>query len=281
MSICLVLFIGAFTAGQIDHVRDNPYIPNNVQKIPKDGTQVHFIQLTNGEATLVQLEDKRTILIDTGSASSKRQLFKYIEKQDIFTVDELIITNDSDEHAGNLKEVIERYQIDHVYYPYALESFTNTFDWAEHTEHHPLTRDDKVTWNEHTSMHVLHPSEQLSGAPQDNSLVFQLEVGTTHLLFTSDVSEAVELELVEQFDLHSQILKVSDFGSNQSSHADFIAEVDPHIAVIFHRPKFYLHQDVVERLEESWMDVYPLKKHGHLLVVTYRDDYKVYILEDE
>jgi competence protein ComEC len=275
----LILFL--FSSCSTVHVSEAITPPNYQKEIPHEGMKTHFIQLTNGEATLIELENGENILIDTGSYSSQKELFTYLNKQKITHIDHLILTNDKDEHMGNLTDLYKEIPVNNIYYPYYLEALFEEDKDLKGTKLHSLKREQEITFDarKNIKIKIVHPGESLSLSPQDNSLVFQLIHGKNRFLFTSDISEKIELELVEKFELHSQILKVSDFGSNQSSSAEFLAEVDAHVAIIFHRPDFYLKPGVLERLEEMWMDVYPIKKHGHIIIISQEDDYELFIVE--
>jgi competence protein ComEC len=248
-------------------------------EMPKEGARVHFIQLTNGEATLIQLENRKNILIDTGSYSSQRELFAYLEERNINIIHYLFITNEQDEHAGNVNDIVRGFQVDAIYFPYHLKGDLfqdETLDMEEETLH-PLKMDKSILLDSNGTIKIFNPGNELSLSPKDNSLVFQFIHEENIFLFTSDISEKVETYLIKNYNLRSHILKVSDFGSNQSSHSDFLAEVDAHVAIIFHRPDFYLVDEILERLEEFWIDVYPIKKHGHIVIVSNNGDYETFI----
>mgnify|MGYP001170023317 FL=1 len=247
------------------------------QNIPAEGLKVYFIQLTSGEATLIQTPEEETILVDTGSSFSKDELFSFFNEQEIRHIDRLVITNAQDEHFGNFKDIYDTYEPRQIYFPFYLEDYFQQLELGEATEAHALKRGDSLEWGE-SNIHILHPTVPLSLGMKDNSLVFQLVHGEQRFLFMSEATRRVEQELLNGYDLHSQILKVGDFGSLEASGEDFLKEVDAHVAVIFYRPEYYLEPEVLERLEESWVDVYPVKQHGHILVISQKDDYDVFML---
>jgi competence protein ComEC len=263
--------------------------PNYHKELPHDGTRTHFIQLTNGEAVLIQLENGQNALIDTGNNSSKEELFQYLEKYNVAQIDHLLLTNESDEHMGNFKAIFSEYPVKHIYFPHQLSSLfedkavKEEEKGLEEVKFQALKKDQEIILDteKKIKIKVLHPGDSLSLSPKNNSLVFQFIHGKNRFLFTSDISEQTELELVKKYNLQSQILKVSDFGSNQASSPKFLEEVDAHVAIIFHRPDFYLEHSVLERLEESWMDVYAIKKHGHIIIASEEDDYQLFIVEKE
>lgn len=80
---------------------------------------------------------------------------------------------------------------------------------------------------------VLWPDEgsTLSGNPA--SIVWELHLGTQRLLFTGDLEEEQELQLVEERRLISvDWLKVAHHGSRSSTSLDFLHQVKPHHKVL-------------------------------------------------
>jgi beta-lactamase superfamily II metal-dependent hydrolase len=277
----ILLLIMTFNAQERDEA-DRQVIQNFQKKPPDEGTKIHFISLTNGEATLIQLENEVNILIDTGAPASFEELRRYlIDKHLIDKLKHVFITNEASEHMGNLVELTQHIEMDHLYFPYHLDLASLTNLQLNHYQLHPLKEGETLRFNELSELHVLNPSQQLSLSPQDNSLVLQFKHGKQRFLFTSAITEAVEKRVGNRYELHSQVLKVSDFGSNQASSSLFLEEVDAHVAIIFHRPGFYLEEAVLERLEESWMDVYPLQRHGHIVIVSEENDYEVFVVPRE
>lgn len=277
LMVCFLLFFSS--CSEIEEA-GSALNPNFKKEIPKEGVKVYFIELTNGEATLIKLENGEHILIDTGSHSSKTELFSFLREHQVQAIEHLLITNEKDEHFGNFAELYEEFQLHHIYFPYHLKEELFQDRELIQLKLDPLKAGDTIQFHR-SKIKVIHPGKELSLSPQDNSLVFQFKHEKNIFFFTSDISDQAEKKLVSSYNLKSHVLKVSDFGSNQASSPEFLAEVDAHVAIIFHRPDFYLDHEVVERLEESWMDVYPLKKHGHLLVVSQKEDYELFVLSSK
>ncbi|WP_307334869.1 ComEC/Rec2 family competence protein [Caldalkalibacillus uzonensis] len=255
------------------------FTPKNLRKmIPDEGMKVYFIQLKSGEATFIQLENGEGMLVDTGSKTSQKELIRFLSEQQIEHIHHLVITSQQEEFMGNFELIADLYEPQHLYYPFYLDDLFTSLELTAQAELHPLIEGDQVTLDEACAIKVFHPQPRLSLSLQDNSLVFQLVHGDQCFLFTGTVSKKVEKELIKRHDLRSHILKVSDFGSTNASSEAFLEEVDAHVAIIFYRSADTIEPEVMERLESSWMDVYPVKKHGHILVVSQKEDYRVFVL---
>lgn len=281
VSIIRVLLPLLIIAFQWHYTSQHTFMSKNLKpKVPDVGTRAHFIALPVGEATLIQIENGSTILIDTGSLTSQPQLYRYLKQHQVRRIDGLFVTNEEEEHIGNVQDILADFAVRTVYYPYQLEdeAFASVLRQYPHITFRALKRGDVIEFHDENVINVLHPDHQLSLSPQDNSLVLQWQHGKNRFLFTSDISRQTEQELAHTFDLESQILKVSDYGSIHASSAEFIQDVDAHVGIVFYRPERYLDPRVVQKLEESWMDVYAIKEYGHIVVVSVKDDYKVYLL---
>ena len=84
---------------------------------------------------------------------------------------------------------------------------------------------------------VLHPPSPLlqdtSDDVDNNGLVLRLDWNSVSFLFTSDIGKEAEWYLIAQrANLKSTVLKVGHHGSLTSTSEQFLAAVDPDIAVI-------------------------------------------------
>lgn len=97
------------------------------------------------------------------------------------------------------------------------------------------------------------------------------------ILFTSDINQEIEQRLLERYPLKSEILKVSDFGGVAGSDATFLEKVDAQVGIIFSsdRELYALSEDVLERLNESWMDVMILEKEGEVQILSNGTNYSL------
>lgn len=102
----------------------------------------------------------------------------------------------------------------------------------------------------------------------NNSLVFKLKYNNFSMLFTGDIEEIGEKEILKSnIDLTSNILKVAHHGSKSSSTESFIKAVNPKVAVIgvgksnnFGHPA----QEVLERFKELGTRIYRTDLAGEI-----------------
>ncbi|MFC1861540.1 ComEC/Rec2 family competence protein, partial [Chloroflexota bacterium] len=108
----------------------------------------------------------------------------------------------------------------------------------------------------------------------NNAIVMRLEKGRFSFLLTADTMQEAEFELMQRrAALKSMVLKVGHHGSDTSTTPEFLATVNPQIAVIssgadnrFGHPG----DEVIERLEDGvgqW-NIYRTDLHGTIEFIT-------------
>ena len=77
---------------------------------------VHFIDVGQGDAILVQVNDKN-LLIDSGPKESSSIFFNYLNSINIKKLDYILASHPHEDHIGNMYSVIKRYDIGELYAP--------------------------------------------------------------------------------------------------------------------------------------------------------------------
>lgn len=271
----------AVTAGCVERQAAKPLIV----PIPEDrfeGTQVsgqlnvQYIGLESGEATLIQIKQGPTILVDTGHENSRNQLIDFLKREGITHIDNLVLTTFSPEHIGNVQAVLEHTEVSTILVPALIDYEIIKPEWKFGGKIKKLKAGMQLKLNSNISMNILGPTH-LYLSPQDNALVFQLRYKETSFLFTSEISEDAEKELIGFADIKSQILKVSDFGENSSSYAPFVEKVDPQVAIIFKSGEStgLPSEEVLERLAETWVDVVQVEQNRPLEIISNGENYEI------
>jgi len=118
-------------------------------------------------------------------------------------------------------------------------------------------------------------------AKNNDSLVLRLEYGQRSFLLPGDAEKQVEYTMLSEDDarlLHADVLKVGHHGSKNSTMPQFLAAVDPRIAVISsgeENPYGHPSPELLERLEQGGARVLRTDRDGAVQVLTNGQDLRV------
>ncbi|GAK06054.1 late competence protein ComEC, DNA transport [Geomicrobium sp. JCM 19037] len=267
--------------GRIQHLANNDPQDEQIKEVDElPDLLAHFIDAGQGEAVLLETEEFN-ILIDAGRHDDTA-VIDFLHDRDIEELDLFIGSNVHDDHIGQLPEILEELIVHEVWMngdAETTETFERALDAIQSSGavyHEPKAGDSTLL--ERGQLSVLHP-EQLGEHKSNNSLVVKFNYGDVSMLFTGDLDEDAEGELVSrEMDLSSHILKVADHGSNRSSSESFLQEVQPEIAIYSAgegNSHGHPHEEALQRLTATGADVYGTDTDGVVTVYTNGRDYVV------
>jgi len=251
--------------------------------MPDDDLHVSFLDVGEGDAILVQ-KGNQQIVIDGGPSPQAINLelgreMPFWDK----TIDLLVMTHPHHDHLAGLVEVLRRYEVGQVLYP-ALEYESPVYDeWLRLIQEGGIKQTlacagQQIDMGDGIVMTVLGPPSILftdtESDVDNNGVVLRLSTGNISFLLTADIMRETEWELVrKRADLSSTVLKVAHHGSDTSTTSEFLAVVNPEVAVIscgtenkFGHPS----DEVLDRLEAvvGPDDIYCTAEHGTIEFIT-------------
>jgi len=251
---------------------------------PDDKLHVSFLDVGQGDAILIQTPNGQNILIDGGPDPQKinLELSKKLPFWDR-TIDLVVCTQPQADHVTGLVEVLQRYKVKQVLdpgIPYETSIYQEWLRLIEHKgiEHNVARAGQEIDLGNGINLEVLNPPESLfEGTSHDvdnNGVVLRLSWGQLSFLFTADIREEVEFELIGQrANLKSTVLKVAHHGSKTSTTSQLLAAVAPEVAVIsvgadnsFGHPSPEVVERLIDRLGED--NVYRTDEDGTIELIT-------------
>jgi len=252
--------------------------------MPDDKLHVTFIDVGQGDAILIQTPNHQNILVDGGPDPQKINL--ELSKKLPFwnrTIDLMVSTQPQADHVTGLVEVLQRYEVKRVFEPGVSYNSSIYHEWLKLVENkeirHEIARaGQEIDLGNGIKMEVLNPQARLfEGTTSDvdnNGMVLRLNWGEVSFLFTADIRQEAEFELIKQrANLKSAVLKIAHHGSKTSTMPQFLVVVDPELAVVsvgadnkFGHPS----PEVVERLVASLGEnkLYRTDKDGTIEFIT-------------
>lgn len=232
-----------------------------------------FFDLSNGEATLLQSGKGQNILIDTGSIQSQEELEERLKMYHVSMIDTVILTNQTEEYTGNLQWIINNFNVETVIVPEIVkENFVNLYHLHD-KKVIGLKKGDKFELLPFLNTDVIYVEER--DIEDKGALVLVLTFGKQTLLYMGIADQQVEKQLVDSYALKSTILKVADFGSEKGTTEPFLDEVDPQVAILFKKNGRAVSEIVLERLQETWIEIYQTNRLGTVSIKCHNDDYEI------
>ena len=206
------------------------------QQTPADETlTVRFLDVGQGDSILLACGDE-TMLIDGGPVEEGQFLVSRLNRLDVAELTYVVNTHPDEDHCGGLAAVLAKYPAEHVYSSvteYTTKVFSNVVKYADEQGHPvevPQTGDSWTLGS--ASVQVIGPVQTYSD-PNNGSLVLRVDYGGTSFLFTGDMEQKAETDLMASgANVQADVLKAGHHGSPTSSSEAFLEAVAPSIAVI-------------------------------------------------
>lgn len=244
--------------------------------------RIFFIDVGQGDSTLIITPDKKTVLIDGGGSDSfdvgEKVLLPYLLDRRILKIDYVLISHFDTDHCGGILTIMEKVKVKNIIIS----------EQAEHSENYErfkklminkkirlieVKKGDKIKIGRYSEFKILFPpSRLLSENPlNNNSIVAQFNYNNFKMLFTGDIEKLAEQQILktEKAEIRADILKVAHHGSKTSSIPEFIKAVRPKIALIgvgknntFGHPN----QQTIKNLENIKCRIYRTDLQGEIII---------------
>ncbi len=200
--------------------------------------KIYFIDVGQGDSTLIVTPKNKKILIDGGEGKTN-VLFQYLLDRRINKIDYIIISHFDSDHCNGLIEIIEKMRVENIVmskqsreseeYKKILEIIKQ-----KNIKVSSVKAEDKIIIEKNLYIKILNPAEKFEFQDlNNNAIVAKLVYKNFSMLFTGDIEKAEE-SLAKKYknELKSTILKVAHHGSKTSTSEEFLKYVEPQIALI-------------------------------------------------
>lgn len=267
-----------------------------IEKRQEGDLRVCFVDVGQGDATIIQLPDNKVMLIDGGNSaeSTSLALLRHLNAMKIKTIDYLVLTHADADHCGGLVQVLEHKQVKKVYLPLLAEDSHFTYQAFEKTMREKNCEFQYGNASVHLGskdglyiLSFLYPyAEDVANYPDldftdDNkySAVVWLDYLGQSFLFTGDAPFETEEKMIEGDVLglgkkygiklsSTEVLKVSHHGSANATSQTFLEYLHiQHAVISCGKNNSYNHPSVetYQRLIDTGASIYRTDRDGSIL----------------
>lgn len=258
----------------------------NIIPILNKDLEIYFINVGQGDSTLIKTPQNKHILIDGGGSEfgnfdvGENILLPYLLDRRITTLDYIIISHYDSDHIAGLFSVMKNLNVKNIIVSKQGKVSDNLKTFEQIVKERNINvivakKGDKITIDKYSYIEILFPEEKLinDNILNNNSIVANFYSLGLKMLFTGDVEEIAEERLIQLYGktdkLHAHILKVAHHGSKTSSIQSFLDLVNPQIALIgvgkdnkFGHPN----EGVLERLSKFTNKIYRTDISGEIQI---------------
>ena len=244
--------------------------------------EVTFLDVSQGDGIFLRLPSGEVCLIDGGSSDVKKvgeyRIVPFLQSERVEELDFVFISHADGDHISGVKEILESdcCRIKVLCLPDIAGEDDACLELVQMAERAGgqvvyLKAGDRISGGE-VFFQCVHPKEKVTwGDRNDYSMVLWLRYGEVDFLFTGDIGEEQELQMMSLLPQELEVLKVAHHGSKGSSCAGFLERVSPRYGVIscgegnsYGHP----HAETVERLEECGVEVLMTQEYGAITFVS-------------
>lgn len=247
--------------------------------------KIHFIDVGQGDSTLIITPNNKKILIDGGGTMNssenydigKDTLVPYLLNRGVKKIDYIMISHFDADHCQGLIAVLDSLKVKNIIISKQAEKVYNYEKIMEIAVKKKINlmvvkRGDIINVDNNVEIKIIYPESKLYFDDiNSNSIVAKLTYNKFIMLFTGDIESKAEERIVNiaQNELKSTILKVAHHGSKTSSTEELLKAVKPQIALIgvgkdnkFGHPN----EEIIKRIESYGTKIYRTDEHGEITI---------------
>lgn len=251
---------------------------------------IYMIDVGQGDSTLI-FTRFNNILIDGGGIENnkdeedyigKNVLLPYLKNRGIKRLDYIFISHFDNDHVGGVLSVLKELKVKNVVIAKQFEKTKQYSDFIKIVQDKNINviigiAGENIEIENDVKIQILWPTNNLieENPLNNNSLVFKFIYKNFTMLFTGDIENKAEQELMNLYEktdlLRCTVLKVAHHGSKTSSSNEIIQKIKPKYVLIgVGKNNKYKHpsKEIIERFEKNKIIIHRTDINGEINIKT-------------
>ena len=247
-----------------------------------DNGYVYFLDIGQGDSSLIIAPYRRTVtMIDTGGklpqSVSDWQIknknynvsdntITFMHSLGISKIDELILSHGDEDHAGDALNIINKIKVG---------KSTLNQGKKNNLEVNLPVLNGQVPYSNISIKNLNYKDYDDENA---NSQIDLVSIYNTKILYMGDAGKKQELDLINQYKIKANILKLGHHGSKTSSDSEFLKTINPQLSIIssgrknrFNHPS----QETLDTLNNLNLKYLNTQTSGTVEMIITKKDYKI------
>ncbi|CAN7348131.1 hypothetical protein [Rossellomorea sp. LjRoot5] len=248
-------------------------VPKVDLHVSQEEYAISFLPVQKGEVAVLHLASGNHYLINTGTYKDRRQLYYYFNQIHIDNIKGLIITEKSEVDGRMIAELVEKFGIEEIVAGKSLEPFmpkqVSRFI-------HTIQEDQTFAFSDELTMRAVH-----EGNEKSEGLDFSITFFQYRFLWMSSQSSHAEGVLLKKPLENVNIVKLPVPAKTEGMSPKLLKHVDPQTAILYRSKERFLNSEMLEAINEAWIDLYLTGQHGLIAVKINRRNYEVLTFDQE
>ncbi len=250
----------------------------------KNTLEISFIDVGQGDCTYIRTPKNKNILIDAGEGNSekydygKNVVLPYLLDRKVNKLDYIFISHFDNDHVGGIFYILENMKVEKIFIGIQAEEYENYIKLKQIAKEKNipiiiLQQGNSINIEKEIYIKVLFPNEKYiieENKINNNSLVFILYYNKFSAMFTGDIEEIAENEILKKYPkLNIVLLKVAHHGSKSSTTENFIENINPKLALIgVQKDNTYGHPNkvIINRLKNRNIKIFRTDLNGEIRI---------------
>lgn len=256
----------------------------------KEAIRVTYLDVGQGDSSVIEFPNGKVMIIDGGGMFGDLDLGRavvapYLWERGIRRIDYLVSTHPQLDHMGGLNYIIERFKIGEVWTAGILRDtgfyrkFQHLIDMKGLIENHPKRGMEAIGTDDCKTLILNPPDGEVADKLNNISIVLRISCYGISFLFTGDIENNMERDLMRSgIIFQGDIIKVPHHGSKGSLDYNFIAVVNPKVAVISvgrHNPYGHPKEEVIRAYKDIGAKVLRTDRDGAISIKKTKDVFHV------